>query len=243
LHYQVDGFGLLASLKLFQKPMLHLRMRVEHRYVKQGLYTPAGATALLVGTFPSVLIREAFNRLRPTDTDFFYGSIDNNFWQDMGAIFNRTFRFDQTEEAVQQRKALLDELSLALSDAIYACQTAGSAMDTALQHIELNEYLIHTLDTTPSITTIYFTSSSGKVNAESLTLRLLKERGRSSQMKITQQTGPRKRAFVFTDSEGRQRLINTITLYSPSPLAEQWGGVTPEKRRTQYQTYLPVLKK
>jgi G:T/U-mismatch repair DNA glycosylase len=218
-------------------------MRVEHRYVKQGLYTPAGATALLVGTFPSVLIREAFNRLRPTDTDFFYGSIDNNFWQDMGAIFNRTFRFDQTEEAVQQRKALLDELSLALSDAIYACQTAGSAMDTALQHIELNEYLIHTLDTTPSITTIYFTSSSGKVNAESLTLRLLKERGRSSQMKITQQTGPRKRAFVFTDSEGRQRLINTITLYSPSPLAEQWGGVTPEKRRTQYQTYLPVLKK
>jgi G:T/U-mismatch repair DNA glycosylase len=228
--------------ELFQKPMLHLQMRVEHRYVKQGLYTPPGATALLIGTFPSVLIRESFNRLRPTDTDFFYGSIDNNFWQDMGAIYNRTFQFDQSKEAVQQRTSLLDELGLALSDAIYACQTAGSAMDTALQHIELNEHLIYTLDKTPSITTLFFTSSSGKVNAESLTLRLLKERGRSSQMKITQQSGPRKRAFAFTDNEGRQRLMNTVTLYSPSPLAEQWGGVTPEKRRTQYQTYLPVLK-
>jgi hypothetical protein len=61
-------------------------------------------------------------------------------------------------------------------------------------------------------------------------------------MKITQQSGPRKRAFAFTDNEGRQRLMNTVTLYSSSPLAEQWGGVTPEKRRTQYQTYLPVLK-
>jgi G:T/U-mismatch repair DNA glycosylase len=210
--------------------------------VKQGLYTPHGATALLIGTFPSVLIREAFNRLRPTDTDFFYGSIDNNFWQDMGAIYNRSFRFDQSEEAVQQRKALLNDLGLGLSDAIYACQTAGSAMDTALQHIELNEHLIHTLDNAPSIATLFFTSSSGKVNAESLTLRLLKERGRTSQMKITQQSGPRKRAFIFTDIEGRQRLMNTVTLYSPSPLAEQWGGVTPEKRRTQYQTYLPPIK-
>jgi hypothetical protein len=37
-------------------------------------------------------------------------------------------------------------------------------------------------------------------------------------------------------------LLNTITLYSPSPLAEQWGGLTKEKRRTQYATYLPKLE-
>jgi hypothetical protein len=115
-------------------------------------------------------------------------------------------------------------------------------MDTALQNIELNERLIQTLDNTPSITTLYFTSSSGKVNAESLTLRLLKESGRSTSMKITQQTGPRKRSFLYTDDHGRQRLLNTFTLYSPSPLAEQWGGLTKEKRRTQYATYLPRLE-
>jgi hypothetical protein len=70
----------------------------------------------------------------------------------------------------------MDDIKLALSDAVFACHTTGSAMDTALQNIELNEQLIQTLDNTPSITTLYFTSSSGKVNAESLTLRLLKER-------------------------------------------------------------------
>ena len=215
-------------------------MRVEHRYVKEGLYTPQGATSLLIGTFPSVLIREKFGRLRATDTDFFYGSIDNNFWQDLGAIYNRSFRFDWSDEAVAQRKALMDDLKLALSDAIFSCETHGSAMDTALQSLELNEYLIKTLDATPTITTIYFTSSSGKVNAESLSLRLLKERGRSSKMKILQ-TGPRMRSFVYTDANGMQRPIKTITLYSPSPLAEQWGGLTKEKRRQQYATYLPKL--
>src|SRR6476469_2945673 len=102
-------------------------MRVEHRYIKQGLYTPAGATGLLIGTFPSVLIREKFGRLRPTDTDFFYGSIDNNFWPDLGAIYHLEFRFDWTSEAIQQREALLDDLGLALSDAIFSCETLGSA--------------------------------------------------------------------------------------------------------------------
>jgi len=218
-------------------------MRVEHRYIKQGLYTPAGATGLLIGTFPSVLIREKFGRLRPTDTDFFYGSIDNNFWPDLGAIYHREFRFDWTREAIQQREALLDDLGLALSDAIFSCETLGSAMDTALQSIELNERLIETLDNTPTITTLYFTSSSGKVNAESLTLRLLKEKSRSSGMKITQPKGPRRRTFLFTDNVGRQRSINTITLYSPAPLAEQWGSLTREKRREQYATYLPKLQK
>jgi len=218
-------------------------MRVEHRYIKEGLYTPKDATGLLIGTFPSVLIREKFGRLRATDTDFFYGSIDNNFWPDLAAIYHRTFRFDWSEEAIEQRKDLLDGLGLALSDAIFACQTLGSAMDTALQNIELNKRLIQTLDNTPTITTLYFTSSSGKVNAESLTLRLLKEEGRSSGMKITQQKGPRMRSFLFIDQDGKQRLIKTITLYSPSPLAEQWGGLTREKRRQQYETFLPKLKK
>ena len=215
-------------------------MRVEHRYIKEGLYTPKDAMGLLIGTFPSVLIREKFGRLRPTDTDFFYGSIDNNFWPDLGAIYNRSFRYDWTEEAVAQRKALMDDLKLALSDAIYSCETLGSAMDTALQSLELNERLMETLDHTPTINTLYFTSSSGKVNAETLTLRLLKERSRSSRMKILQ-TGPRMRSFVYTDASGTQRPLKTITLYSPSPLAEQWGGLTKEKRRRQYATYLPAL--
>jgi G:T/U-mismatch repair DNA glycosylase len=216
-------------------------MRIEHRYIKQGLYTPSGATSLLIGTFPSVLVRETFNRLRPTDVDFFYGSIDNNFWKDLGFIYNRTFSFNRSREAVEERMKLLDELKLAMSDAIFACETTGSAMDTALQNIEPNIYLIDVLDNTPTIDTLFFTSSSGKVNAETLSLRVLKEADRLTKMKITQKTGPRRRSFLFTDKTDRQRPMHSITLYSPSPLAEQWGSLTPEKRQEQYRQYLPKL--
>jgi hypothetical protein len=137
---------------------------------------------------------------------------------------------------------LLDNLRLALSDAIYACTTSGSAMDTALQNIELNEGIITTLDAMPDINKLYFTSSSGKVNAETLTLRLLKEKGRSSSMRIVQQSGPRRRQFMYTDAWGVQRLISTVTLISPSPLAEQMAGIKPEQRRALYEQWLPQLR-
>ncbi len=217
-------------------------MRVVHRYAAEGLYTPPGAVALLIGTFPSVLVREAFGRLRATDTDFFYGSIDNNFWPDLAALYNRSFRFDQSDEAVVQRKILLDDLKLATTDVIFSCETTGSATDTALQQIELNEGIVKTLDENPSISTLYFTSGSGKINAESLTLRLLKETGRSSSTKLMQKTAPRLRALIYTTGVGNRRPMRAVTLYSPSPLAEQWGGVTREKRRAQYAQFLPPLR-
>jgi hypothetical protein len=129
---------------------------------------------------------------------------------------------------------------MGLSDAIFACETTGSAMDTALQNIELNKYIVKTLDDFEMIETIYFTSSSGKVNAETLTLRLLKEESRLLKMKIVQKSGPRMRQFVYVNRDGVEREIKTITLYSPSPLAEQWG-ITKEKRVTQYKNYLPKM--
>ncbi|HZH94770.1 MAG TPA: hypothetical protein VEY06_02755 [Flavisolibacter sp.] len=218
-------------------------MRVEHLYVKRGWFTPPNATSLLIGTFPSVLIREQFGRIRSTDVDFFYGSADNNFWPDLSFIYNRTLLVTRTPEAVEQRKQLLIDLRLALSDCIYACQTNGSAMDTALGGLELNKALIQVLDDHPAIETLYFTSSSGPVNAETLTLRLLKEEGRLLKMQITQKSGPRMRMFLFRDGAGKLRTVKTVTLISPSPLAEQWGGVTPEKRRALYRKYLPALLK
>lgn len=215
--------------------------RVIHRYIDRGWYTPPKAKALLLGTFPSILIREAFGRVRTTDVDFFYGSRDNNFWNDLSIIYQRPLTFERTETAIEQRMRLLDDLQLGLSDAIFACTTSGSAMDTALQNIELNTRLIDTLDDHPAISRLYFTSSSGKVNAESLTLRVLKEGKRLTKMKILQPSRPRIREFVFIERKGEARKIQTITLISPSPLAEQMAGITPEQRRAQYAEWLPKL--
>jgi G:T/U-mismatch repair DNA glycosylase len=215
-------------------------MRVYHKYIQQGLYTPANATSLLIGTFPSILIREAFGRRRSTDVDFFYGSADNNFWKDLGIIYKRQFRQDHSPEAIHEREHLLNDLRMGLSDCILSCETNGSAMDLALQNIEMNTTLVTVLDQYPTITTLYFTSSSGKTNAETGTLKILRDAGRLSKMKIKQKSGPRIRSFIFLDMHQKERTMKTITLYSPSPLAEQWG-VTPEKRLAQYKEYLPKL--
>jgi G:T/U-mismatch repair DNA glycosylase len=215
--------------------------RVVHRYIEKGWYTPQNATTILLGTFPSVLIREAFGRVRPTDVDFFYGSGDNNFWPDLSSIYRRPLSYQRTEAAIQQRMDLLHDLGLGISDAIYACTTSGSAVDTALQNIELNTSLIKTLDEHPAITKLYFTSSSGKINAESLTLKMLKESGRISGMKITQNSRPRMRQFLFRPISGALRTITTITLISPSPLAEKMAGIKPEERRALYAEQLPKL--
>lgn len=216
-------------------------MKVWHQYIQQGLYTPKDATALLIGTFPSILVRKAFGRLRPTDVDFFYGSADNNFWKDLGKIYGRTFRQDQTREAIEEREQLMDNLKLGLSDVVLSCETNGSAMDLALQNIELNHHLVEVLDKHPTINKLYFTSSSGKTNAESMSLKILRDANRLSKMKILQ-TGPRIRNFIFHDNKNRERQFTSITLYSPSPLAEQYG-ITPEKRLAQYKEYLPKLAK
>ncbi|TCJ13386.1 hypothetical protein EPD60_13440 [Flaviaesturariibacter flavus] len=216
-------------------------MRVVHSYIARGWYIPEGATAILLGTFPSVLIREAFGRIRPEDVDFFYGSKDNNFWRDLAVIYGRQLDQERTEKAIAQRMELLDDLRLGLSDAIFACHTTGSAMDTALQDIELNEQLLQDLELHPFVKRLYFTSSSGKVNAETLTLRMLRASGRLSAMKIVQERGPRRRTFSYRSSTGAARVIETVSLYSPSPLAEQWGSLTPEKRRAQYRAWLPAL--
>ncbi|GAB4092641.1 uracil-DNA glycosylase family protein [Flaviaesturariibacter terrae] len=215
-------------------------MRVVHSYIARGWYISKNATAILLGTFPSVLIREAFGRIRPDDVDFFYGSRDNNFWRDLAVIYGCRLDQERTDTAIRQRMQLLDDLSLGLSDAIFACHTLGSAMDTALHELELNTQLVRDLDSHPAVSRLYFTSSSGKVNAETLTLRMLRQEGRLSGMKILQERGPKRRQFLFRSSTGPERPIETITLYSPSPLAEQWGALTAEKRRAQYRAWLPA---
>lgn len=218
-----------------------LAMKVWHEYIQRGLYTPANATSLLIGTFPSILVRKAFNRLRPTDVDFFYGSADNNFWKDLGKIYGKNFRQDQSKEAIIEREQLLNDLKLGLSDVVLSCETNGSAMDLALQNIELNHHLVDVLDKHSTINKLYFTSSSGKTNAESMSLKILRDHNRISKMKIVQ-TGPRIRNFIFKDAKNKERAFTSITLYSPSPLAEQYG-ITPEKRLAQYKEFLPKISK
>ncbi|MGN6603200.1 MAG: hypothetical protein ACTHK8_12170 [Ginsengibacter sp.] len=215
-------------------------MIVTHRYITEGLYIPENATGLIVGTFPSVLIRQALNNLRACDVNFYYGSCDNFFWTDLERIYNKRFQYDWTNESVKQRKASLNELQLAITDIVLECETDGGTTDNALVNCVINEFLINVLDNNPNIKTLFFTSGTGKINADRLTLKLLRERRRIYKRSITQRQNPKIRTFIFRSANGLKREMKSVTLYSPSPVAKR-GGVTDDKRRIQYETYLPKI--
>lgn len=216
-------------------------MLVNHRYIEQGLYTPENATALLVGTFPSILIRQAKGDvIRQRDVDFYYGSADNLFWKDLAIIYNRPLLFEWGNKAVQQRKQLLSDQGLAITDIIASCETAGGAADHAITVKATNTGILTLLDNHPTITTLFFTSGSGVNGAEQLTMRMLTNNKRISKIKIIQKTNPKIRSFLFHTSTGATRPMQAITLYSPSPLAKR-AGITDDIRRKQYAEYLPKL--
>lgn len=222
------------------KHHMNQRKTVCHRYIQQGLFVPAAPEALLIGTFPSVLIKEAFGQLGPADVNFYYGSTSNLFWRDLERIYNRKLLYNFSQEAVEQRKDLLEKLKLAITDIIESCDTEGGVTDTSLGGITIHEGVISILDQHPGITRLFFTSSSGKVSAERLSLNLLNSSGRISASRISQKSAPKIREFIYTDHQNNKRAMQAVSLYSPSPFAKRYG-VTDEKRNEQYKTYLPKM--
>lgn len=214
-------------------------MIVNHRYIEEGLFIPKNATALLIGTFPSILIQQAKgNALRPRDVNFYYGSTDNFFWNDLELIYNRPLSFAWTNEAVDQRKELLGDIRLGITDIIAACTTEGGAADHAITIHSKNEGIFKILEDNPAINTLFFTSGSAINGADRLTMQLLTTQMRISKVKIVQKINPKIRTLQFHEKTGIVREMKSITLYSPSPLAKR-GGVTDQIRRDQYEKYLP----
>ena len=214
---------------------------VVHRYIREGLFVPSAPKALLIGTFPSILIKEAFGQLVPADVNFFYGSTSNLFWRDLENIYNWKLLYNFSTEAVEQRKGLLERLQLAMTDIIESCSTEGGVTDTSLNDIKIHEGVVAILDRHPGITRLYFTSSSGTINAEKLSLNLLNNKGRISNMEFSQKSAPKIREFTYTDHQRNRRAMQAVTLYSPSPFAKRYG-ITDEKRNEQYSRYLPKMR-
>ena len=120
-------------------------------------YVPPGAKTVIVGTFPPTR--------RNWSYDFFYPNINNYFWRIMAALAGQELQCFSGEEAVSERKALLDRLQVGLSDMgqiIY--RTEDNSMDENLHIVEYMD-ILRLLDENPSVGKLVFTSSSGKASA------------------------------------------------------------------------------
>jgi len=120
-------------------------------------YIPNGAKTVVIGTFPPTQ--------RNWSYDFFYPNKNNYFWKIIARIAVRPLRYVSGEEAVEERRKLLNHLKLGVSDMGYIIRRkAGNSLD---QNLEIVEYMdiFKLLQENPEVRKLIFTSSSGKSSA------------------------------------------------------------------------------
>ena len=120
-------------------------------------YIPNGAKVVIIGTFPPTQRNWSF--------DFFYPNKNNYFWKIITLSANHSLLYSFGEEAVNERRELLNHLKLGVSDMGHIIRRkADSSLD---QNLEIIEYMdiFKLLQENPSVRKLVFTSSSGKSSA------------------------------------------------------------------------------
>jgi G:T/U-mismatch repair DNA glycosylase len=120
-------------------------------------YVPCGAETVVIGTFPPVRRNWSF--------DFFYPNKNNYFWKLFARIAGRPLLYFSGEDAVGERKELLDHLKTGVSDMGQVIRRkAGSSLDENLEIVAYMD-IFKLLGENPSVRKLIFTSSSGKSSA------------------------------------------------------------------------------
>lgn len=167
-------------------------------------FVPPGSRTMIIGTFPSALKNRRY--------DFYYPNPANLFWRMMAEIAGTSLKYFSGDEAVEERKKILEVLSVAITDmGKVVIRHHGSSLD---EHLEVKHFMeIFTiLREHPSIKKIIFTSSSGKSSAASWFIEYL--RTMKQEFRFPKGVKPVHAEFKFDD-----RIIKLVIAYSPSPRA------------------------
>ena len=167
-------------------------------------YIPDGAKTVVIGTFPPTQRNWSF--------DFFYPNKNNYFWKIIARIAGRPLLYISGEEAVKERRELLNHLRLGVSDMGHVIhRSAGNSLD---QNLEIVEYMdiFKLLKENPSVRKLIFTSSSGKSSAIGWFTDYLFLHG--IPFKIPQGKRPLRTLVIINDKS-----YEIVLLYSTSPRA------------------------
>ena len=167
-------------------------------------YIPGGAGTVVIGTFPPTQRNWSF--------DFFYPNKNNYFWKLIAKIAGRPLLYVSGEEAVKERKELLNHLGLGVSD---MGQIIRRKTDSSLdQNLEIVTYMdiFKLLQDNPSVRKLIFTSSSGKSSAIGWFKEYLFLHGIS--FKIPRGKRPLRTLVTINDKS-----LEIVLLYSTSPRA------------------------
>ena len=177
---------------------------------------------LIVGTLPPP--RFSTGELLEQDVDFCYGSYYNSLWLFIDKIHNLNLRYDNSEEAIEQRKQFLIKNKIGVCDIVASCEREKiDASDLGMSNVKLRD-IVGYLKQYPNIKTILFTGGNSKNGPEYFFRKHLKEYN----LKLELVTNEVPRIHKFTLShfepvsgfhEENERIIKTVSLTSASGAA------------------------
>ena len=186
---------------------------------------------LIVGTLPPP--RFSTGDLLERDVDFCYGSYYNSLWLYIDTIYNLKLRYDNSGEAIVQRKQFLIDHKIGICDIVESCvREKIDASDLGMQDVVLRD-VIGYLQQYPSIETILFTGGNSKNGPEFFFRKHMRDYG--LKLELVSENIPRIHRFVLPSENGNsktryhkeERVIKTVSLTSASGSANRAIGSIP----------------
>ena len=175
-------------------------------------------TKLIVGTLPPP--RFSTGELLEKDVNFCYGSYYNSLWLFIDKIHGLNLRYDNSNEAIEERKAFLIKNKIGVCDIIDSAERDKvDASDLGMKHIKLRD-VIDYLEQYPNIDTLLFTGGNSKNGPEYFFRKHLKEYG--LKLELVNNEVPRIHKFTLCHTERSRsisRIIKTVSLTSGSGAA------------------------
>ncbi len=176
-------------------------------------------TKLIVGTLPPP--RFSTGELLEKDVDFCYGSYYNSLWLFIDKIHGLNLRYDNSQEAIEQRKQFLIQHKIGVCDIVDSAEREKiDASDLGMQNIKLRD-IIGFLKQYSNIDTLLFTGGNSKNGPEYFFRRHIKKY--NLKLELVTNEVPRIHQFnlpvrLSTD-ETSIRTIKTVSLTSGSGAA------------------------
>jgi len=175
-------------------------------------------TKLIVGTLPPP--RFSTGKLLEKDVDFCYGSYYNSLWLFIDEIHNLGLRFNNSQEAIDERKQFLIKHKIGVCDIVESAERKKiDASDLGMKNIKLRDILGY-LKQYPKVETLLFTGGNSKNGPEYFFRKHLKDYG--LKLELVSNEIPRVHKFNLYNSEQSQesqRIVKTVSLTSGSGAA------------------------
>lgn len=184
---------------------------------------------LIVGTLPPP--RFTTGNLLEKDVDFCYGSYYNSLWLFIDKIHNLNLRYDNSQEAIQQRKNFLINNKIGVCDIVESCEREKiDASDLGMKNIKLRD-IIGYLKKYPNIETLLFIGGRSKNGPEYFFRKHIK--AYNLKLKLISNDTPKIHEFVINNENKdskkalKNRVVKTVSLTSSSGAANISIGSNP----------------